>query len=1010
MKKRLSLFVMALLATVGMKAQMSAYSVMTNVVGEPGTPTVIDLQGTVGGDFSGLMIDADGNMEFNSVEDAKGFPIGFDFRYNGQKMNYFLVGTDLEIQLSPTETISTDAHKNKSGWFTNSGIHDVIGLSPRQGTWGLDDTQISYWLEGTEGTRALCIEYKNVDFQTTWSGENDYCGAKATVLYRLYEQSGNIEMKVSGFKPVETGTYNFIRIGILGDSNDFLQVQAWDGSVYSALDAYISYSPDSYPVDGQVYTFVAPEPCVTPFVAPTDLVLTSTTTQISGTFSVAQGDHFLVLATTEEALSEKPSDMTKYQVGDALGNATVIAVTTAGEFYSPNNMEQGTYNVFVIPFNSLCMDGPLYCAESAKATIALKPGKPASLAVTATDKSVMSFKAEDSGAQMVIALSDEQGINPYGQYLETGTFGEPTGTYNVGDVIEGGGKIVYIGGTTATDIELTGLEGGKAYFLRAWSTDGQGGYSSEWLDANAVTAAELPWQFDIATAPVGEVPIGWTEHEDDIWSTNERAGYFYNQVNMASESEPNIAWRETHDIYLNEGSNWLSIEIAATEIPVRFATDWTMGDNDKIAIQVTTDGVEYKDILTLTKDNMPEYTDEEGTTNIWKQGVFTPFKVNFSEYAGQKVRVRLYIQRMSKGQVQFKDFKLDGTLYGIVGNIPGLTWDDDLFMEQDKDNKNIYTASLDVDITEEVVEPYEFKLRTNGNWEGYQLPTDDSNYLWKPTAAGQYTLVFTADIANNYVSLSAQRPYQVSFKNEANWTNVYAYTWVEDGEGHVIAQPSGTWPGTKVESTFSMMSRKFIYNFSSELQPQYIIWNNGGGYEPYGEEAAQTGDLEFVNFKEYSIYPDITSVKLPGSYNGWSMENDIESGGYPNMWATTIAVSEDTEFKLVINGDNWLGINDVTVEAPDGWIVEGSENGNLKLMHSVAQKEAYYIVAYWQEPGMDVKEGWLIGVEEGDPTVTGVRTATAKTAKKTIHNLNGQRLDATRRGVNIVNGKKVTVK
>jgi hypothetical protein len=1008
--KKLSFLALALLAVLSASAQMAAYSVATNVVGEPGEATVIDLQGTVGTDFSGLMIDADGNMEFNSVENAKGFPIGFEFRYNSQKMTHFLIGTDLEIQLSPTETISTDVHKNKSSWFTNSSIHDVIGISPRQGTYGLEDTQISYWIEGTEGYRALCIEYKNIDFQGTYNADNDYCGAKATVQYRLYEQNGNIEMKVKGMKPVNTGSNNFMRLGILGDPNDFLQVQAWDGTVISARDNSISYSVSSYPVDGQVYTFQAPEPCFKPTVSGSDLQLTSTTTQISGTFQIGNGDHYIVLATTEDALTEKPADMTKYQVGDIIGNAKVIAITTAGEFYSPNDLEQGTYNVFVFAFNSMCMDGPLYCNEAISATIALKPGAPASLTVTGTDKNVLSFKAEDSGAQMLIALTDEQGTNPSGQYLTTGAFGEPNGFYQVGDAIEGGGKVIYIGNTT--DMTLNDLTAGQAYFLRAWSTDGQGGYSSEYQDANAVTAAELPWEFDLTTAPIGETPIGWTEHEDDVWSMNERAGYFYNQMNMAAESAENInvAWRETHDIYLGEGSNWLSIEIAATEIPFRFATDWTMGDNDKVAIQVTTDGVEYKDILVLTKDNMPEYTDEEGTTNIWKNGVFTPFKVNFSEYAGQKVRVRLYIQRMSKGQVQFKNFKLDGTLYGIVGNIPGLTWDDDIFMTQDKDNKNIYTASLDVEINEIPAEAYEYKLRSNQNWDGYQLPAEGNQY-WMPTETGSYTLVFTADLANHQLSLSAQRPYQVSFKNEAGWTNVYAYTWIEDGEGHVIAEPSGAWPGTKVESTFSMMSRKFIYNFSSEQQPQYIIWNNADGYEPYGEEPAQTDNYVFVNGKEYSVYPEITSVALPGNYNGWSTA-EISAGDYPNMWQTTIGLTEDTEFKLFVNG-NWLGYSDVTIEAPEGWVVEGSENNNLKLMHSVAQKDAYFMVAYWLNPGIDVKEGWLIAVEEGDPgnIPTAISGVSAKTrSNETVFNMKGQRLSQQQRGVNIVNGKKVVRK
>jgi hypothetical protein len=105
--KRLILSFLTVVAVVTIKAQMIAYSVSTNVVGEPGESTVIDLQGVTGKELSGLIIDADGNMEFESVVNAKGFPIGFDFMYNGKKMTHFLIGTDLEIQLSPGESVST---------------------------------------------------------------------------------------------------------------------------------------------------------------------------------------------------------------------------------------------------------------------------------------------------------------------------------------------------------------------------------------------------------------------------------------------------------------------------------------------------------------------------------------------------------------------------------------------------------------------------------------------------------------------------------------------------------------------------------------------------------------------------------------------------------------------------------------------------------------------------------------------------------------------------------------
>ena len=252
-----------------------------------------------------------------------------------------------------------------------------------------------------------------------------------------------------------------------------------------------------------------------------------------------------------------------------------------------------------------------------------------------------------------------------------------------------------------------------------------------------------------------------------------------------------------------------------------------------------------------------------------------------------------------------------------------------------------------------------------------------------------------------------QRPFEVYFDNKGNWSEVYAYTFTYDEATGTTTEYSGAWPGTKVETYSGWgMNRTWTYSFAAEGQPQYIIWNNGGGNE--WEEADQTPDLLFVNGKKYSYFPEITSVQLPGTYNGWSAP-DMEAGPYANQWNVTIEPKEDTEFKLVVNGE-WIGFSDVTIEAPEGWVVEGSENDNMKLMHSVAQKPAYFVVAYWMSPSNDIKSGWLIGIEEGEPvTPTSINTANGNRPEG-IYNLNGVRLNEKQRGVNIINGNKVVVK
>ena len=80
--------------------------------------------------------------------------------------------------------------------------------------------------------------------------------------------------------------------------------------------------------------------------------------------------------------------------------------------------------------------------------------------------------------------------------------------------------------------------------------------------------------------------------------------------------------------------------------------------------------------------------------------------------------------------------------YGIVGDLTG-GWEKDLMMTVSPNDANIYTATVEgVEIAEFKI--YEYKLRANKSWQGYQIPTE-GNLTWKPEAVGVYTFTFTAN-------------------------------------------------------------------------------------------------------------------------------------------------------------------------------------------------------------------------------------------------------------------------
>ena len=97
------------------------------------------------------------------------------------------------------------------------------------------------------------------------------------------------------------------------------------------------------------------------------------------------------------------------------------------------------------------------------------------------------------------------------------------------------------------------------------------------------------------------------------------------------------------------------------------------------------------------------------------------------------------------------------TVYSIVGDFCG-GWDNDMDMVQSEDDENVYTLTIEDFVVDK--DSYEYKLRSNHSWEGYQLPAS-GNQDWQFDKAdyphGTYDLTFTADVANHSLTLNPVR-------------------------------------------------------------------------------------------------------------------------------------------------------------------------------------------------------------------------------------------------------------
>ena len=96
---------------------------------------------------------------------------------------------------------------------------------------------------------------------------------------------------------------------------------------------------------------------------------------------------------------------------------------------------------------------------------------------------------------------------------------------------------------------------------------------------------------------------------------------------------------------------------------------------------------------------------------------------------------------------------------GIVGDwtSEGSGWSNDQQMTRDESNPNIFTLTVDDFEVTTANSTWSYKLRTNGNWDTYNLPNGNSNYSKTFDEAGTYTLVFTANVSEHTLNLDVTK-------------------------------------------------------------------------------------------------------------------------------------------------------------------------------------------------------------------------------------------------------------
>ena len=640
------------------------------------------------------------------LETVTGFPIGFDFTFNDTECNQFVIGTNGYIALG-RDNITIDPSGGAFIQLREEGADNTIGIVPNADIIKNETTEISYKLLGETPNRTLVVQYKDWGVMLGW---NDADLISFNYQIRLNETSNTIEF-VLGDAEGTTESNKGFRMGLRGYNDD--QFSLAEGEEEGMLN-FIGTADDNQPkldltmfVNGLTYTFNPPADCVEPTC---HLQLQGIKIQ-SYSFSMEWhpldgADKALIVLAETSWLTQEPQDGVFYAEGDELGGGTVLAFTN-DTVYEPDELElkpSTEYYIHAYTANTLCSNGPLY-DSGILASFTTNPAGPESIAITNTTANSLTFDVvgNEAGDDVLVIVTDIVTPNPpYANEIE---FGEPSGEYQIGDIIDGKGRVVYFG-PSAEGVVVNDLEPGTAYYLRAHSYNADNdSYSTEVAEDKCSTTATVPYSIDLTYTNLQDVPAGW---ESTAWKvSNMSSGYGDDNRQFTVQIKPNvtngyIGDLTTPKIIIDKEETFFSFEYCmyyqSGYVNREKYDEWEA--NDKLAVQVSRNGGEFEDVNVITSEN---------NVKVDSINQFIPVNVDLSEYLNDEIRIRIHWECFSSNKVKcpIEDISVaplpepvipEVTVSGITHNNALVTW-----LGQYEDFEVAYAKSGE-EFTTEIVE------------------------------------------------------------------------------------------------------------------------------------------------------------------------------------------------------------------------------------------------------------------------------------------------------------------
>ncbi len=216
-------------------------------------------------------------------------------------------------------------------------------------------------------------------------------------------------------------------------------------------------------------------PCITPSAQPTNLNLTNiTASSIDGSFTTASPavDEYLVVMSNNNSLTGNPVNGVVYNVGDGLGDGTVIARGPAATFTATGLSAASHYYFFVFAANSFCNGGPFYLTSNPLVNDAVTGGGLSPCTAPATQPTNLIFGTvtqSSVAASFTAAVADEYLVvrSTSSSLSATPIDGQ---NYAAGAVI-GNGTVVQR--SASTSFTANGLAANTLYYFYIFSFNSQ---------------------------------------------------------------------------------------------------------------------------------------------------------------------------------------------------------------------------------------------------------------------------------------------------------------------------------------------------------------------------------------------------------------------------------------------------------------------------------------------------------------------------------------------------------